>query len=57
MEFVSPGFDGVPDRLILFPNGVVSLCGIKGFRKKDETITAEKKKSTGGIRLSCLLHR
>lgn len=25
VKFVSPGFDGVPDRLVLFPGGMLAL--------------------------------
>ncbi|MEM5767794.1 MAG: VRR-NUC domain-containing protein [Bacillota bacterium] len=29
VKFVSPGFDGVPDRLVLFPGGVLAFVELK----------------------------
>ena len=29
MKFVSPGFNGVPDRLLLFPGGRLAFCEVK----------------------------
>jgi len=29
LKFVSPGFNGVPDRLLLFPGGRVAFCEVK----------------------------
>ncbi len=29
VKFVSPGFDGVPDRLVLFPGGKVAFVELK----------------------------
>ena len=28
-KFVSPGFDGVPDRILVFPNGIVAFVEVK----------------------------
>ena len=29
LKFVSPGFNGVPDRLLLFPDGRLAFCEVK----------------------------
>ena len=34
VKFVSPGFDGVPDRLVLFPGGKVAFVEVKAPGKK-----------------------
>nr|DAL08086.1 MAG TPA: Nuclease [Bacteriophage sp.] len=34
VKFVSPGFDGVPDRLVLFPRGRVAFVELKAPGKK-----------------------
>ena len=33
-KFVSPGLDGVPDRLVLFPGGKLAFVEMKAPRKK-----------------------
>lgn len=33
-KFVSPGFDGVPDRLILLPNGRIAFAELKAPGKQ-----------------------
>lgn len=37
-KFVSPGYDGMPDRLILLPNGKIAFAEIKAPRKKARPI-------------------
>ena len=32
-KFVSPGFDGVPDRLVLLPSGVIAFVEVKAHGK------------------------
>lgn len=34
LKFTSPGFDGMPDRLLLFPNGRVAFVELKAPGKK-----------------------
>lgn len=34
LKFVSPGFDGVPDRILLFKGGVAAFVECKGTGKK-----------------------
>lgn len=33
-KFTSPGFDGMPDRLVLFPDGKIAFVEVKAPRKK-----------------------
>lgn len=42
-KFVSPGYDGVPDRLILFPGGRIAFCELKATGKKLRPIQARRK--------------
>ena len=34
LKFVSPGFDGMPDRLVLFPDGKIGFVEVKAPGKK-----------------------
>lgn len=34
LKFVSPGFDGMPDRLVLFPDGKMGFVEVKAPGKK-----------------------
>ena len=38
LKFTSPGFDGMPDRLLLFPNGRVAFVELKAPDKKPRTL-------------------
>jgi hypothetical protein len=33
-KFVSPGFDGMPDRLVILPDGIISFAELKAPGKK-----------------------
>ena len=33
-KFVSPGFDGMPDRIVLFPGGHIGFVEVKASREK-----------------------
>lgn len=33
-KFVSPGFDGMPDRLVLLPGGIIAFAELKAPEKK-----------------------
>jgi len=37
-KFVSPGFDGMPDRLILFPGGRIAFVEVKAPGKKSRPL-------------------
>ena len=34
LKFVSPGYDGMPDRLVLLPSGVMAFVEIKAIQKR-----------------------
>lgn len=38
LKFTSPGFDGMPDRLLLFPNGRVAFVELKAPGKKPQPL-------------------
>ncbi len=38
LKFISPGFDGVPDRLILFPDGKMAFVEVKAPGKKPRAL-------------------
>ena len=44
MKFVSPGFDGVPDRIILMPNGMAAFAELKAPGKKLRPLQERRKR-------------
>lgn len=38
LKFVSPGFDGMPDRILLFPKGKMAFAEIKALGKKPRAL-------------------
>lgn len=43
LKFVSPGMNGVPDRIVLMPDGKMAFVELKAPGKKPETASAEEK--------------
>ncbi|MBQ8195427.1 MAG: VRR-NUC domain-containing protein, partial [Oscillospiraceae bacterium] len=43
-KFVSPGFDGVPDRLVLLPEGRLAFVELKAEGKKLRPLQEKRKK-------------
>lgn len=43
LKFVSPGFDGVPDRLVLLPGGRVCFVEVKAPGKELRPLQARRK--------------
>ena len=43
-KFVSPGFDGVPDRLILLPNGLMAFAELKAPGKQLRPLQKRRKR-------------
>lgn len=41
-KFVSPGYDGMPDRLILLPNGRIAFAELKAPNKKPRPLQAAR---------------
>jgi hypothetical protein len=44
LKFISPGFDGVPDRLILLPNGKMAFIELKAPGKKMRPLQVRRKR-------------
>lgn len=44
LKFVSPGFDGVPDRIVLFPGGSVAFVEVKAPGEKPRPLQASRHK-------------
>jgi hypothetical protein len=38
LKFVSPGFDGMPDRLLLLPDGKIAFVEVKAQGKKPRSL-------------------
>lgn len=43
-KFVSPGFDGVPDRIVLLPHGVLAFIEVKAPGKKMRPLQVRRKR-------------
>ena len=41
-KFVSPGFDGMPDRIVLLPHGVMAFVEVKAPGKKPRPLQAAR---------------
>ncbi len=44
LKFVSPNFDGMPDRLILFPHGKIAFAELKAPGKKPRPLQIARHK-------------
>ncbi len=42
LKFVSPGFNGVPDRLLLFPGGRLVFCEVKAPGEKPRPLQVHR---------------
>lgn len=49
LKFTSPGFDGVPDRLLLFPGGIAAFAEIKTTGKKPRPLQMSRKRQLEGF--------
>ena len=56
VKFVSPGLDGVPDRLVLFPGGRLAFVEVKAPGKKMRPLQEFRAKQLRdmGFRVYCL---
>jgi len=48
-KFVSPGFDGMPDRLILLPGGRIAFVEVKAPGKKPRPLQLARHKLLQGL--------
>ncbi|MCR4638254.1 VRR-NUC domain-containing protein [Ruminococcus sp.] len=44
LKFVSPGFSGVPDRLVLMPNGKIAFVEVKAPGEKPRALQVSRHK-------------
>ena len=49
LKFTSPGFYGVPDRLLLFPGGRAAFAEIKTTGKKPRPLQMSRKRQLEGL--------
>lgn len=49
LKFVSPNFDGMPDRLILFPDGKIAFAELKAPGKKPRPLQIARHKVLMGL--------
>ena len=49
LKFVSPGYDGVPDRLILMPGGIACFAELKAPGKKMRPLQMKRKEMLEGL--------
>ena len=55
-KFVSPGLDGVPDRLVLLPGGIIAFIELKAPGKKLRPLQVRRKRQleTLGFSVYCI---
>jgi hypothetical protein len=55
-KFVSPGLDGVPDRIILMPGGKIAFVELKAPGKKPRPLQARRKEQFErlGFKVYCI---
>ena len=51
-KFVSPGYDGMPDRLVLLPNGILAFVELKAPGKKLRPLQIRRKAQLEGLGFS-----
>lgn len=54
LKFVSPGFDGVPDRIILMPGGIMAFAELKAPGKKLRPLQERRKRQLESLGFSVL---
>ena len=52
LKFVSPGFDGVPDRIILMPGGIMAFAELKSPGKKLRPLQERRKRQLESLGFS-----
>lgn len=51
-KFVSPGFDGVPDRIVLLPRGRIAFIELKAKGRKMRPLQVRRKRQLEGLGFS-----
>ena len=51
-KFTSPGYDGMPDRLVLLPNGILAFVELKAPGKKLRPLQVRRKTQLEGLGFS-----
>ena len=51
-KFISPGYDGMPDRLVLLPNGILAFVELKAPGKKLRPLQVRRKAQLEGLGFS-----
>jgi hypothetical protein len=56
IKFISPGFDGMPDRLVLLPEGKMAFVEVKATGKKMRPLQEKRKRQleTLGFLVFCI---
>ena len=49
LKFVSPGFDGMPDRIVLMPSGRIGFVEVKGTGKKPRPLQVARHRLLAGL--------
>lgn len=52
LKFISPGFDGVPDRIILMPGGIMVFAELKAPGKKLRPLQERRKRQLESLGFS-----
>lgn len=53
IKFTSPGFDGVPDRLVLLPYGRMAFIELKAPGKKPRALQKRRMKQLSSLGFAC----
>lgn len=54
-KFVSPGLSGVPDRLVLLPNGKMGFVEVKAPNKKPRALQIHRMKQLEALGFQCFV--
>ena len=49
LKFVSPGMNGVPDRIVLMPDGKMAFVELKALGKKPRPLQLKRKRMLEGL--------
>lgn len=55
IKFTSPGYDGVPDRMVLLPKGRMAFVELKAPGKKPRALQIRRMKQLRNLGFSCFV--